>query len=53
MSTEDRVRCSGRGMVRMVVEAGGDTGRMRVTVETKVDVGRRRARKHLSSFRLQ
>ena len=45
MSTEDRVRCGGRGMVRMVVEGGGDGGGMRMTLETEVE-GRRRERKH-------
>ena len=48
MSTEDRVRCGGRGMVRMVVEGGGDGGGMRVTVDMKVEGGRRMARKHFT-----
>lgn len=43
MNTEDRVRCCGGRMVRVVVEGGGDGGRMRVTVEMEVEVERGRS----------
>lgn len=52
MNTADRVRCCGGRMVRVVVEGGGDGGRMRVTVELEVELeveverGRRRVSKH-------
>ena len=39
-STENRSRCGDRGMVRVVLEGGGDGGGMRVTV-----AGMRRAKK--------